>query len=491
MVTLKRLYAEMLGRNLNYRFRPEHLESLKKRQLGLDYDPPSRTIETRYGPMVEEIIPTSLEPLHISPKLWSKMQVLCRAWEAFFQLAFRWYTQPDTCPGSDPYNLIGQGTERQMANHNPGYRPLLPFVRYDCMEREDGSLVVIDVNSSRPIGASHMQGLGNLFVEMGLSDIAPPNFSQAIADVMMDCYKQWRELRKDRKARPEVGIVIPEHMGSVPDFLILAQLLRTDSRFASVRVIDPQDLCYDSSKKQLSMIDAQGRDQGRLDLVLRTVKPDLDPTIAPALLQAYPDSACIVSPLYHRWLGSKFWFVIAQKEPYRSIIIQKLGGELAEVLFNSMPKSGLYHGGRVYFSDQDVDLESLRHKDWVAKVGSGSSSRGIIIGKTSSKSRWLEDLLGMSDGRMVFQEYTPPYKYTFTYPDAEGHPQTGVFKTKLGLYAFGGKAVGFECMGCMNSEKIHGSRSTLIMPVLHASTQREQETRGIWTPGPSHSPQPA
>jgi len=490
MVTLVELYQALLGQDLNYRFRPEHLESLKERNLGLDYDPPSRTIETRHGPMVEEIIPTSLEPLHIGTEFWARMQVLCQAWEAFFRLCYGWYTQPDTSPGNCPRNLIGQGSERQLASLDPGYRSLLPFVRYDCMEREDGLLVVIDVNSSRPIGASHMQGLGNLFVELGLSNIAPPNFSQAIADVIMDCYDQWRESHQGRVDRPEVGIVIPEHMGSVPDFLILGKLLKADHRFASVQVIDPQDLHHDAGAKELRVIDARGRDQGRLDLVLRTVKPDLDPTIAPALLDAYPDSACVVSPLYHRWLGSKFWFVIAQKEPYRSAIVRELGEELAAVLFNSMPESGLYHGGRVYLGGKNMELESLRHKDWVAKVGSGSSSRGIIMGKTSSKTRWLEDLMGMSDGRMVLQRYTPPRKYTLTYPDQDGQPQTGAFKTKLGLYSFGGKAVGFECMACQRSDKIHGSRSTIIMPVLH-TTQREQETRGIWTPGPSHSPLPA
>ncbi len=309
MVTLSQLHDALLERGIVYRYRPEQLAELEARHLGLGSQPPRRSVITRYGPMVEEVIPPTWEPAYVSPSDWSKAERLCQAWDAFFRLAYRWYVDGrNGANGNGCFSLIGTGLERERCTLYPGYPSLMPFVRFDCVERPDGSLVVIDVNSSRPIGAAHTEALGWLFRDLGLAEAEPPPFSRAIADHLIECYSAWCQSHGRSVEPPNLAIVIPEHLGSVPDFEVLRQFLIQDQRFASVELVDPNDLRCSSAPKRLERHTPGGWQP--VDLVLRTIKPDLDPLIAPALVDAYPDAACITSPLYRRWLGSKFWFYL-------------------------------------------------------------------------------------------------------------------------------------------------------------------------------------
>ncbi len=196
------------------------------------------------------------------------------------------------------------------------------------------------------------------------------------------------------------------------------------------------------------------------------------------------------------WFGLRQWvpgsFVIqsylAQREPYRSAIIEQLGPELSTAFFDSLPETGLFESGTVTFRNGRQPIERLNHKDWVAKVAGGSSARGIIIGRSSSRARWQQAMLDLYDSRLILQRFEPPRRYRFTYLGPGNEPRSDLFLTKLGLYSFGGRAVGYELNGCPNSYKIHGGRGSTFTPVFIQPTQREQETHGIWVPGSSHSP---
>lgn len=465
MLTLSQFYADLLKRNIVYRYRPDQLADLKVRGLGLPFTPPSRIVETRSGQMVEEVIPSSLDPAVIPSSQWQAAQRLAQAWDAFFHVALPLF-QADVAGNNGPgrFSLIGLPLERANCNVDPGYPSILPFVRFDLAERVDGTYAVLDVNSSRPIGAGLTQQLLTMFMNHSLTDARPTDFISPLVRTIRSCYESWCE-RHGRKAeeRPLLAIAIPDSVGAVPDFKILARQLMKSGAFERVVLIDPDDFAESSDGSTLTgVVDGKAR---VISLVLRTVKVDLDPTIAPALAAAYPQAACIVGPFWRRWLGSKLWMALVQREPLRSEIAAALA-EHAEPFFASLPLCGLYEAGTVTFPDGRRRIESLERGDWVVKVAAGSSARGVLIGRCLDQTAWFNQLLAMADSRLLVQEFIEPRKMAFTVPDAHGEATRGLFLTKPGLYSFNGEAAGLELMACRNSLKIHGGRGTLTVPVF-------------------------
>lgn len=465
MLTLSQFYGDLLKRNVVYRYRPDQLADLKARGLGLPFTPPSRTVETRSGAMIEEVIPSSLDPAVISRAQWQSAQQLCRAWDAFFHIALPLF-QADSAAhnGSGRFSLIGSTVERANCGVNPGYPSIPPFVRFDLAERTDGSFAVLDVNSSRPIGAGLAQQLTTMFMNHRLTEAQPTDFIGPLVRTIRACYESWCTTQGQiAEEHPLLAIAIPDSVGAVPDFKILARHLTKTGAFERVVLIEPDDFTMNADGSTLTaLVDGQVR---TISLVLRTVKVDLDPTIAPALAAAYPNAACIVGPFWRRWLGSKLWLALVQREPFRSEIAEKLG-EFAEPFFASLPLCGLYEAGTVTFPDERKRIESLSRTDWVVKVAAGSSARGVLIGRSLSQEMWFNQLLAMADSRLLVQEFIEPRQMAFTIPNEHGEATRGLFLTKPGLYSFNGEAAGFELMACRDSLKIHGGRGTLSVPVF-------------------------
>lgn len=463
MYALERLYPELLKRNIVYRFNPDRLISLRQRKLGFGFDPPSKETMVGADRVIDEVIPTSFEPVVITAEQWAECQELCAAWDRFFRFI---YMNFETAMQAGDLNGHVQGianpAEREHFRLDPGYRSLMPFVRFDCAIREDGTFAVMDVNSSRPIGAGHMLALTKLMTESQLTNARPIASIDPLVRTIMTCYREWCASRGIQpNESPDLAIAIPSLLGSEPDFRVLAKQLSKTKQFASVTLVDPEDL---------KVIDSQlfGIVNGSsvpLELVLRTVKPDLHPGIAPALLEAYPTAACIIGPMWRRWIGSKLWMALAQVEPMRSDVVSMLG-TLAPAFFRSLPRTGLYTGGRARFSDGYIPLERLRPSEWVAKVPSGSSARGVYVGRSMSASDWIAAVAGLSDSTVIIQEFVEPKREALTIPDGNGGAQRGNFLTKHGLFSFGGEAAGIEVHACLDSYKIHGGRGTLAVPAF-------------------------
>lgn len=465
MYGLQPLYDELLKRSIVFRYAPDQLASLQARGLGLGFNPPTRSTETRYGPATEEVIPTSFEPVLISSAQWESCQRLCAAWELFFRYAFEVFTDPERRAAlNGKYGLIGTLTERTHSADCSGYRSLIPFGRYDCVIRPDGTFAVMDVNSSRPIGAGHMYALTGMFTERKLTDAIPISTIDPLIQVITRCYREWCVTNgREVIDPPPLTIVVPESHGSHPDFQVLAKQLRKTKAFAAVQLLDPEDLRHDAAADRI-FGQVEGHEE-ELPLILRTVKPDIHPGIAPVLLEGYPTAACVVGPLWRRWLGNKLWMALAQFEPMRSEIAAALGS-LASDFFRSLPRTGLYQSGRVLFADGPIRLESLASKAWVAKVPAGSSARGVLIGQSMSPAAWFEGVAGFSDSTVIIQEFIEPSVETLTIPDGNGGACRGPFKTKHGLFTFGGVAAGIEVHACTDSLRIHGGRGTIAVPAF-------------------------
>ncbi len=465
MISTTQLVAELLRRNIAFRYRPEQLASLQQRGLGLPWEAPRREVQTASGLMVEEAIPTSLEPVTLPSSTWTTLQRLGRAWTVFFRCAFDAFRE-DLADGGRTFRAIGTPTERTFALQDVGPGPqasLLPFVRLDCLLQPDGRVAVLDVNTSRPTGIGTCIALSELQTQLG---IAPPNtvvpdFTGAVSRALTRSYADWG-LRYGREtaAPPSLAIVIPEDHGAVPDFKILGRRLKRLSDFANVDVLDPSALRVDDGRLRTDV----ARGSRPIPLVLRAVKADLRASAAPAIAEAFPNAACIVAPLYRRWLGSKLWFAFATQEPFRSRVASELR-DLAPSFFDSLPECGLYESGSVAFADRRVPIEALDGRDWVVKVASGSSARGVIIGR-SEREDWLPSLLALSDQRLLLQRFVEPSREILTFPTRDG-AQRGSFLAKFGLYVIDGEAVGCELHACPDSYKIHGGRGTLQVPVVH------------------------
>ncbi len=172
------------------------------------------------------------------------------------------------------------------------------------------------------------------------------------------------------------------------------------------------------------------------------------------------NEVCILSPLGRRYLGNKYWFVLFRDEIIGDLFRQELGDSDYKFILSYIPESGvLQANGLVAFTEKTCHVKSIDWREWMLKPPSGSSGKGIVIGRRNAK-EWSRACLLPGNVGAIIQEF---YNVRESVPvlNDKGECVEVTLYTKYGAFCFAGLYIGMEVMA-RESPLVHGARNTYL-----------------------------
>lgn len=445
-------FRELFDAGMVYRYSPVTWARLSKME-GKPFSSFTRETQTRYGPMIEEFIQPTAEPPVLSAEEISGLKELARAWNKFLTAQielFRLSISGEAEVSPELARMVATQEERKNAGVNPGYFHPLPFIRLDCVRTETGFRVV-DINSTRPAGVGNGILL-NKFYSSRIRKACPLPLEEGFAETVFRCLKEWWITHRGNSSLPEefkIGLVVGENQGDWHNFQILRNTLFEEG--ASAQLVNPEDI--------LTYAESHGFIRGRIK--------EGDPGFE-QLAQLYPNDACIISPLWRRYLGNKIWMYLYRANPYRQFFQGRLEQDY-QIIERSFPRTGLVKaiviGFEAVFPEERVLLYPSERKKWVLKQASGSSARGMVFGRSTSVPEWQNAvaLASLEEHSIIqsFMECKEPHLIL----DEKGEVAQKELRTKYGVFILNGELAGIEVMA-RKSAIVHGARDTYLTCVL-------------------------
>lgn len=447
--------ADLLENHVAFLHSRERIKELRRKGLGLPFTPPSTVYD---GSLVKEAITACLNPPVVTDSEIKTFRKLAQAWGAFrlaaydiYGTALRGEADPIIC------KIIGTKNEKMKFTLYPGYPDPMPLLRLDTMWNGQ-TWKTLDTNSSRPAGVGWSAQLSiTLAKHLGLGRAFP--FFETAAAVILEAYTAWCDyFSRPRKDEPTIAIVIEYNQGTSPSYYALANLFVRNGYNAKV-VYD-----YELEYRDGQIFTVSGK---QIDIIVRGCKPDLGKG-GKVIADTYPNACCVVPPLYRRCLGHKAWMFIMQSEKLKGLFEARLGDHF-EVLQKSLPKTLLVRQGVVIMPDfqTHLDIDEIDRNRWVLKASTGSSSRGIFVGKTFTRTKWREVTASVKNdpGIWLLQEFIEPPRIAIRIPGQNGEIEDlQGFKTETAVYIHGGEFAGLHLMASQTSYKIHGGIGTVLVP---------------------------
>lgn len=446
-------FAELLNRGISYRYPPEAWAYLSQKG-GKEYPSPIKSVEIDGQIFTEELIQPALKPMILENWEKERLTKLALAWQELLKAQWGIFSTglQDCRIGKNSLcarmvQKVAQPEELAKGHLEPGYPIISPFIRLDCLRTKEG-FKIMDINSTRPAGVGDFtlfqQTYCDYFPEQ-TKQFEKFDFAGCFAKTVRQCWQSWQE-QFERQEKPNICMLIEKTAPDLNNFMALAEVLRQQDWTANVQLV--QELPADT---------------GQCPLVIRSRIKAGHP-LFPQLEQGYPSTRCVVSPLYRRWLGNKFWFYYLIAEPYCGELKSRMNISAYELITQHFITTGVVKDENVEFNGEVKRLEDLNHNQWVLKPPSSSSARGVIFGRGMSKRKWLEALALAGSGNALLQLYQP-VKEIFTIADASGQPKEVELYSKYGVYLFNGELAGVEIMA-RPSYIVHGARDTYYVLCL-------------------------
>ncbi len=420
---------------------------------GTLYSSPRRNVVVGGVEYVEELIQPTLEPIKLTAQDVTQLQSLARLWDQLIGVQCEVVARG--LRGEEPWRAVAEQiippALRSLAVRNCNYDiPRGPFVRLDMVRTPTG-LQVVDINSTRPAGIGDATILVEAYRQAGFRGITSP--ASAFTAVVWDCFTQWRKHdaedgHLDLGAR--IAMVSDTAAGDWSNFQVLAAILRREPGVELVEVIETVPEPTDTRFNCI----IRGR--------IKFGHPQFD-----RLLALPPEKFCVISPLGRRWIGDKRWFRLLQEEPARSLLYERLGFAEAAIILAAIPETGIFtEPGFVLFPNGLVrDVQSLNNNDWIVKPATGSSGKGIVMGRSMSKWKWQNYCSQPQIRGALLQRYFR-IKEPVTIFDRNGEPTIQRYYIKYGVFMLGGRFGGVEVMA-RPTALVHGARDTYLTTVMH------------------------
>lgn len=441
MLTI-RDFDDLFHAGLRYRYTEERWQQLAS--LG-GHPFPSPT-ERRNG-YVEELIQPATAPIELTAKEVSDLQTLAEVWQDFQNVQIRLARSPDLFPWLRSF-LEGIMTPLEWENRltDPGYDVVAPFTRFDCIRTPHG-FKIVDINSTRPAGVGDIAIQAERITRQGWC-VFP--IGQRFASVVRTCFMQWsRRIGNCTPAR--VAILVEDGDGDWWNCKLLADLLSNETW---VELAELRSEIPDTNEGFNLIIRNRMKEGHRLFTGLQAIRPE---------------RACVLSPLYRRWMGNKEWMAAFFSRPeasdLRSLLFttssfdQEYGDPLPSVGDYFLP-TGRIRNGMISLNGELVPVKSLVKKDWMVKPPRGSSGHGITIGRSATTHAWQD---ACQEGALL-QEFRRVKEPVWVL-DEKGNPHQDVFYTKYGVYVFNGEVAGLEVMA-RKQPLVHGARDTYLTTVV-------------------------
>ncbi|MEW6408225.1 MAG: hypothetical protein AB1465_06075 [Patescibacteria group bacterium] len=428
----KNFFDFLFERGLVYRYSQERFAQLQGG--GQPYPSPTRIVGVNGQNFVEELIQPVLTPVVFSKEETARLEKLVRVYGKFLKVQFEFFkaVKAGEVNGfiSELVRKMCTEDEWQFGLVNSGYDEILPFVRFDCLRTQDGFLVV-DINSTRPAGVGDCVVLSRGYKEFGF-DGRSFSLEQCFADAVRNCFEQWR---KGKSGGDGYGVLVRKSDGDWHNFRILAECLNR-AGFAA-ELIDNLDV------------------SGFKTIVRSRIKEG--DSLFTQLAGLYPDSLCVISPLYRRFLGNKLWMYLIHLPQAQDFFVERLGSEDFAFLKKFFPEIGIMDGNQICLADgRRVELTAKNRKEWVIKAPAGSSANGMIFG-LMNEDRWRSLVSGDLSGCIVQRFYRSMEKFPVVGKNGEVAEEN--LYTKYGVFILGGKLAGCEVMA-RRHHIVHGARNT-------------------------------
>lgn len=422
-------FEDLFRAGLRYRHSEERWERLA-RLGGHPYPSPTE----RNNGYIEELIQPTAAPSQLTADEVKDLMELGPAWKKLQEVQMRLARERDLFPWVEPFmRRIMTSAERENSAFDPGYGVISPFIRLDCIRTPDG-FKVVDINSTRPAGVGDIVVQRAPFEREGWT-LFP--LGQEFAKVVHTCFEEWSS-RFNRSAAARIAILVEDEDGDWWNCKLLGDVL---AREAWVERVELRSAVPNASKGFTMILRNRMKEGHRL---------------FPALQAVQPDSACVVSPLYRRWIGNKEWMVAFQCDPVAADLASLLGKETFEILARHFLPTGKIQAGMVCLNNRTVPVGSLVKKDWMVKPPRGSSGHGIVIGRSATVGSWQA---ATSEGALV-QEFRRVKEPVWVL-DASGNMVQDTFYTKYGVFIFNGVMGGLEVMA-RKEPLVHGARDTYL-----------------------------
>lgn len=443
---IKELLNHLLNNGLVYRYRPERFEALKGG--GMPYPSPTREVNTKAGPMIEEAIQPVMEPVVLDAAATAEAKKLAVLWPKFLQAQleiFRLASAGQLPPATTKLiRSLCTAEEWQAGLTNPGYPAIQPFVRLDAILTPDG-FKVIDINTTRPAGAGDIINFERIVGPLYNPKLISTGMAGAFVKIVKNCLDNWSAEQNLPGESVPLSVVIRETDGDWHNFAVLVRQLLAAGLNSSL--VEPEKL------------------NGNVLAIIRGRIKEGDPAYE-LLKQGYPTSRCIMSPLFRRFLGNKLWMYLYRLDAFKGAFKEKLG-QGYQALDLAFPPIGVVQQGLVNFADQEkTELTGLNRKQWVVKDPAGSSGRRMTLGLTMGQAKWLEAIAETKDNAIVQMVYRSVKQLPVANKNGEVEP-ANLF-TKYGIFIFGSQLAGIEFMA-RPSALVHGARDTYFNSVYLAN----------------------
>jgi len=427
----KEFFEFLLNQGLAYRYTPERFAELASG--GQPYPSPTRTISEGSRVFIEELIQPLIMPVTLSETEITELERIVNVFEKFLNVQIELFKMARK---GEIENLVFRQmcTEKewQFGLSDSGYSKILPFLRLDCIRTKEG-FKVVDINSTRPAGVGDYIVLSSAYSAYYVNGNPFP-MKECFVKTVKQCIDEW-QISKSAKLRQPVTILVRKSDGDWHNFRILNKCLAE----AGITSELAETIPVDSPRA-----------------IIRSRIKEGDP-LFDELAARYPDKACVISPLYQRFLGNKLWMYLVHLPSIQSIFEEKIGKDDFEFLKNVFPESGIMKGNRICFADgKEVMLTVKNRKNWVIKETSGSSAKGMLFGFISV-GRW-EQLMSSNHDGCLGQRFIQAME-ELPVADERGEVKKEKLYTKYGIFVLGGRLAGVEVMA-RRHHIVHGARNT-------------------------------
>lgn len=434
-------FNKLLEHGLSYRYPLDRWIQLRAGD-NMPFSSPQRKVGVNGSTMVEELIQPILHPVYLKEEDQKFFERLAKSWHevmcGLYQVAYRHSGQNTEC-GCIVRHVLGVQCDTQ-AFAKTGYPDYpTPFLRLDMVRDGNGQFKTIDINTTRPAGVGDCMVLANMFAKLGMGIQYP--YGEVFSGVVQKCFAQWSATYAvGQQAR--MVVVVDEQAGDWHNFRILSEALKTKPWVQKIVMMSNAPKPGD---KEFNLV-IRGR--------IKQGHPEYD-----ALRKLPVSQYCIISPLGHRWLGSKNWFVYLHNPVLKKELLHRVSQEALETVCASLPPSGiLRYDGTIQFNDKLEQVTSLSRDQWLIKPPAGSSGKGILMGRSMSRGRWEEAIKDPINHGAILQQYYR-YKERFTVLNEVGRPEEKDFYVKYGAFLYGGAIAGVEVMA-RREPLVHGARNT-------------------------------
>lgn len=435
-------FDNLLKAGLSYRHPMNRWDTLKAQNTGMSFPSPWRMVGANGTQMVEELIQPVLHPVHLTKEEQEFFENLAKAWQevmvGLVQIA-RQHVNKDDKIGNMLKTTFDLSSP-ELALAQTGYPGVpAPFLRLDMVRDDNGLFKTIDINTTRPAGLGDCIVLANEFAQQGMG--VPSISGEAFIQVVNECFTEWSQTtQKEEVAR--IAVLIDEQAGDWQNFKILSEILKESEWVEKCVMIPRAPKVLDRTYNCI----IRGR--------IKKGHPEFD-----ALCALPASEYCIISPPGYRWLGSKYWLAYLFDPHIQYELSSIIDRKSLEMVCATLPPTGIIgKNGVATFPDGTRDTQTLPMKEWLIKPPAGSSGKGVLMGRSMSRTRWDATITDPGNAGALLQRYYRN-KECLTVLGEGGKEECKNFYMKYGAFLYGGKLAGIEVMA-RGEPLVHGARNT-------------------------------